>query len=237
MKSSRERSIFPSISKWWLLQQLLDYWESEVLWILNCAYFKDINSLLFKVAVFYGLDTDTSACLSATFSSDLVSIKFLSFLLFQYSAASFLTAAFTVNTDAITVLFLYEIMKLTLFDRLPIREGERSNKEFGFSYLYPVVQNFYRPDTGSQGQIQRWFVVSKFSTGFNKNIICCCNYINRIHPNESNGDIGAFSPFLHANWLICRTEESSEIPEKPFLGVPFGANLKLKTTLLLPSSL
>lgn len=187
--------------------------------------------------MFYRLDTDTSACLSATISSDLVSIELFSFLLHQYSATSFLTAAFRVNTDTVTVLFLYQVIKLTLFDRLPIREGERSNKEFGFSYLYPVVQNFYCPDTRSQGQIQRWFVVSKFGTGFNKNVIRCCNYINRIHPNDSNSDVGAFSPFLHANWLICRPEESSEIPEKPFLRVPFGANLKSKTTSLLTSSL
>lgn len=99
--------------------------------------------------MFYRLDTDTSACLSATISSDLVSIEFLSFLLHQYSATSFLTAAFRVNTDTVTVLFLYQVIKLTLFDRLPIREGERTNKEFGFSYLYPVVQNFYCPDTRS----------------------------------------------------------------------------------------
>lgn len=170
-------------------------------------------------------------CLSATIFSDLVSINFLSFLPFQYSATSFLTATLTVNTDRRTALLMYQI-KLTLLDRLLVREGERSNKEFGFSYLYPVVQNFYRPNTGSQGQIQRRFVVSKFSTGFNQNIIRCCNYINGVHPNYSNGDIGAFSPFLHPNWLICWAEESSKIPEKPLLGVPFGANLKSQTTLL-----
>lgn len=189
------------------------------------------------MSVFYRLDTDTSACCNATISSDLVSIKFLSFLLFQCSATSFLTAAFTVTTDTITVLFQYQIIKLTLFDRLPIREGEGSNEEFGFSYLYPVVQNFYRPDTGSQGQIQRWFVVSKFGTGFYKNIVRRCDYINRIHPDDSDGDVGALAPFLHANRLIHWPQESSEIPEKPFLGIPFGANLKWKTTLLLTSSL
>lgn len=214
-----------------------DYWESELLCILNCAYFTDINSFLFKVAVLYRLDTDTFACLGAINSSDLLFIIFPYFPCFQCSATSFLPTAFTVNTDTITVLFLYQIIKLTLFDRLPIWEGERSDEEFGFSYLYPVVQNFYCPDTRSQGQIQRWFVVSIFSTGFNKNIIRCCYYIDWIHPNDSNGDVGAFPPFLHANWLICWPKESSKVAEKPLLGVPLSADLKSETTLLLTSSL
>lgn len=142
-----------------------------------------------------------------------------------------------MNTDKITILFLWQITKLTLFDRLLIGEGERSNEEFGFSYLYPVVQNFYSPDTRSQGQIQRWFVVSKLGTGFNENIISCCNHINGIHPNDSHGDVGPFPPFLHPNWLICWPEESSKIPEKPFLGVPLGANLKWQNTGLVASAL
>lgn len=97
------------------------------------------------------------------------------------------------------------------------------------------MQNFYCPDTRPQGQIQGRFVVSKFCAGFNEDVICRCYDVDRIHPDDSNGDVGALSPFLHANWLVCRPEEPSEIPEQPFLGVPLCANLKSETTWLLAS--
>lgn len=79
--------------------------------------------------------------------------------------------------------------------------------------------------------------MSKLGTGFNKNIVCCCNYINGIHPNDSDGDVGALPPFLHPHWLVHWPEEPAEIPEKPFLGVPLGANLKGENTVLEASSL
>lgn len=99
------------------------------------------------------------------------------------------------------------------------------------------MQNFYCPDTRPQGQIQGRFVVGKFCAGFNEDIVRRCYDVDWVHPNDSNGDVGAFSPFLHANWLICWPEETSEIPEQPFLGIPLRANLKSETTPLLASSL
>lgn len=41
--------------------------ESEFPWILNSVYSRDINRLLFKVAVLYRLDTDTSLVLVQQF--------------------------------------------------------------------------------------------------------------------------------------------------------------------------
>lgn len=124
------------------------------------------------------------------------------------------------------MLFLCQPRDLTLFDRLLIGEGERSNEEFGFSYLHPVVQNLYRPDTRPQGQVQRGFVVRELSAGLDEDVVRCGDDVDGIHPDDSDGDVGALPPLLHAHWLVRRPQQPPEIPEQSLLGVPLGANLK-----------
>lgn len=114
----------------------------------------------------------------------------------------------------------------TLSDGLLVGKCHRRHQEFGFGHRYPMMQDFNSPNSSSERQIQRWLVVSKFSTGFYENVIGGGNDVYRVHPDDGNSDIRAFPPFLHANGFVHWPNKSTKVPKYPLFGIPFSSNLK-----------
>lgn len=116
-------------------------------------------------------------------------------------------------------------LSLTLSYGLMLVVSQRGNKEVHLSHGAPVVQDADAPHTGAQGLVERGAVVGELGAGVDQNVIGGGDDVGGVNPHNCDGDIGTFTPLLHANCLVHGAHHAAEVSEHTFFGIPLCADL------------